>query len=105
MSLLSRELRRGLKALEKAGESCFVWNKDSYPIVPGSAVRGKDLGAGGFKLRSDLKFTVRLEVLPEPGPQLKQTITYLGDRYRIDTIEKLPGELRWFECNDPDQGA
>jgi hypothetical protein len=83
-----------------------TWNGADYPVWPGSAVRGKDLGAGGFKLRADLRFVVRAGVFPDPGPQLKQKVTYLGEEYRIDTIEKVPGEtFVRFECNDPNQGA
>ncbi|HEV2350806.1 MAG TPA: hypothetical protein VG028_13275 [Terriglobia bacterium] len=100
-----------LKALQAYhGAACplFVWNGINIPILPGSAVRGKDLGMGGFKLRSDLKFTVNvsdLQSLAGGGPQLKQIITYLGDPYRIDSIEKFEGGLlQRFECNDPSQG-
>lgn len=103
MSVLD-EFNAGLKECEATLPQVITWNSKDYPILPGSAVRGKDLGAGGFKLRADLKFIARRDVFPEPGPQLKQRITYLGDDYRIDTMEKMPGDkfLR-FECNDPDQ--
>ena len=98
------EFNEGLKEAEATMPQSIIWNKVPYPILPGSAVRGKDLGAGGFKLRSDLKLVVRCDVFPSPGPQLKQQITYLGDPYRIDTMEKMPGDLFWrWELNDPTQ--
>jgi hypothetical protein len=104
MSELSDFIAPGLEDLEAVTGSVVTWNGADYPITPTSAVRGKDLGAGGFKLRADFSFVVRPGVFPGPGPQLKQKVTYLGDEYRIDTIEKIPGQayLR-FECNDPTQ--
>ena len=93
------------------GSKCpvFTWPSDSdsaddvYRILPGSATRRKDLGSGGFRMTSDLRFIVLVEELPEPGPELQQTIAYRGDTYRIDSIETLPGGLmKRFECNDPD---
>jgi hypothetical protein len=98
------EFNAGLLEAEAALPQVITWNKKDYPILPGSAVRGKDLGAGGFKLHSDLKFIVRISVFPTPGPQLKQQITYLGNAYRIDTMEQMPGGLFLrIECNDPTQ--
>lgn len=91
--------------MDEQGEACpvFIWQGKPYRIQPGSAVRGKDLGAGGFRLRSDLKFATLVSELPDPAPALKQTIVYLGDEYRIDTMEKFAGDLMVrFECNDPD---
>lgn len=90
------------------GDKCptFIWNGNVIRILPGSAVRGKDLGEGGFRLRSDLKFVVRVSDLPVPGPALKQTIAYLGQNYRIDTMELFAGDtLQRFACNDPNQAA
>jgi len=101
---LSDQFVKALAELEPDCGSVITWHGNDYPVMPGSAVRGKDLGAGGFKLRSDLKLIVRLAVFPDPGPQLKQTITYLGDAYRIDTMEKMPGDGFWrWELNDPTQ--
>jgi len=96
------EFTAGLKECEATLPQSITWDGVAYPILPGSAVLGKDLGSGGFKLRSDLRFVVRKEVFPTPGPQLKQRLTYLGDEYRIDTIERMPGEVYLrFECNNP----
>lgn len=99
-------LSAGLEQLEADIPVTITWQGAAYPVVPTSAVRGKDLGAGGFKLRSDFSFVARPESFTEGLPQLKQRISYLGDEYRIDSIEKTPGEafLR-FECNDPNQGV
>lgn len=104
MSEISDLTIDGLISLEDGLGAVMTWNGEDYPVVPTSAVRGKDLGAGGFKLRSDVSLIVRNAMLPDPGPQPKQKITYLGDEYRIDTLEKTPGEpfIR-LECNDPNQ--
>lgn len=84
----------------------ITWSGVDYPVWPTSAVRGKDLGAGGFKLRADLTFVARSGVFPDPGPQLKDKVTYLEEEYRIDSMEKIPGEpFVRFVCNDPNQGA
>ena len=84
----------------------ITWQDNDYPVWTTSAVRGKDLGSGGFKLRADLTFVARAGVFPDPGPQLKQKLTYLGDQYRIDTIERIPGETFFrFQCNDLNQGG
>ena len=102
MSELADFIFDGLLDLESATEAVITWNGSDYPITPSSAVRGKDLGEGGFRLRSDMSFVVRPGVFPDPGPQLKQRVTYQGDEYRIDTIEKIPGMAFWrYECNDP----
>ena len=85
------EFNAGLQEAEATVPQGIIWNGKPYPILPGSAVRRKDLGAGGFKLRADLKIVIRRDIFPEPGPQLKQQITYLGDAYRIDTMGKMPG--------------
>jgi hypothetical protein len=98
------EFKAGLLEAEATVPQVVTWAGNDYPILPGSAVRGKDLAAGGFKLRSDLKFIARCDMFPGLGPQLKQQVTYQGDAYRIDSLEKMPGGvfLR-FECNDPSQ--
>lgn len=90
------------------GNTCptITWNAAVYQVLPNSVVHRKDLGAGGFRLSSDLKFLVCSDAFPNPGPQLKQTIVYLGVDYRIDSIRTLPGGvLQEFECNDPNQPA
>jgi len=96
----------GLKSSEEDFGSVITWQGADYPVTVTSAVRGKDLGAGGFKLRSDFTFVARRSVFPDRGPQAKQRITYLGEEYRIDTVEKTPGDvfLR-YECNDPNAAA
>ena len=106
MSEIADFMADALAGLEEVTGATVTWNGNEYPIIPTSAVRTKDLGAGGFKLRSDFGFIARPTTFPSPGPQLKQRVTYQGDDYRIDTIEKIPGVafLR-FECNDPASGA
>jgi len=106
MSDVSDLMEEGLLDLESSLGATIIWAGKLYPIIPSSAKRGKDLAEGGFKLHSDLSFVARCSVFPTPGPALKNRIIYLGDTYRIDSIEKTPGEafLR-FECNDPAQGV
>ena len=93
---------------DRLGSDCpvFTWNNQDFPIVPGTGKRRKDLGPGGYLLTADLKLTVLLSELPTIGPALKQTIVYLGDEYRIDSINTHPGELMvTFECNDANAAA
>ena len=100
---LSEGFSEALGELEDHG-AVITWNGNDYPVFPTSAVRGKDLGAGGFKLRADLTFIARSGVFPDPGPQLKDRITYLGEDYRIDTMERIQGEAYTrYVCNDPNQ--
>ena len=100
---LSEQFSESLAELEDVG-TMMTWNGGDYPAFAGTAVLGKDLGMGGFKLRADLKLIIRSGVLPDPGPQIKDRITYLSREYRIDTIEIIPGEpFVRFECNDPTQ--
>lgn len=90
------------------GPKCpvFTWAGNTYQMLPGSVMQRKDLGVGGFKLSSDLRFLVCSDAFPNPPPQLKQMLTYLGINFRIDSIRTLPGGiLQEFECNDPNQPA
>jgi hypothetical protein len=113
MDVYSRHAE-SLKAVQRRdGDACpwFSWKGPDglvvrVSILPGSLVRGKDLGAGGFKLRADLRFVVVASDLPDPGPEPQQTIEYLGKPLRIDTIETLAGAtLLRFECNDAYQAT
>lgn len=94
------------------GDNCptFTWTTPTkvftIKILPGSLRRSKNLEAGGFLKLADLTFVVRTADLPDPGPGLKQTITYLGDEFRVEGITKLAGDtLRRFEVVDIDQAA
>jgi hypothetical protein len=63
------------------------------------------MGLGGNELTADLSFIVIATSLPSPGPQVDQTITYLGNLYRIRDIDTLPGgQMLRFKCNDANQG-
>jgi hypothetical protein len=100
---------QGLKAeMDLLGNKCPIvtWNQKEIRILPGSAIKGKKLGEGGFRLSNDFRFVTLVSELPDPEPQLKQLITYNGDIFRIDTREKFAGGLQVrFECNDPNSGA
>jgi len=106
MSELSDFLGPGLEVLEGVCGAVVTWGGRDYPVVPGSALRGKDLGPGGFRWRSDFTFFARPGVFPAPGPQLKERVVYEGEEYRIDGIERGPGgAFARYDCNDPNQGA
>ena len=95
-----------LKARLGADCPTFIWNNITIPMVPGSLTKSKDLGPGGFRVRSDMSFQVLMSDLPVPGPKLKQTISYLSHEYRIDAHNVLPGNLMTsFEVNDADAAA
>jgi hypothetical protein len=108
MNAMGRELRRGMKGLERSvGKPVFTWpstSQDTYPCVANEASSSKIFGVGGFALEADLTLFVRAEVLPDPGPAEKQTILYKGRKYRIDSLAMLPGdeEIR-MACNDPNR--
>ncbi len=92
---------------EYLGPSCpvFTWAGTDYRLSPSSAVRGNNMGLGGNELIADLSFVVLAAQLPNPGPKVDQTITYLGNSYRIRDIDTLPGgQLLRFKCDDANQG-
>ena len=61
---------------------------------------------GGFKPNADLTFVVVASDLPTTGPKLREEIDYLGDRYRVREIHKLPGAtLLEFKCDEVNQAA
>ena len=92
------------------GPACpvFTWNKQNFQILPGTAMRGKDLKAGGFRLYADLKFTCLAGQFTQATgtPAVKEILQYLGNAYRINAINYCAGgqQLR-FECDDAQQGA
>ena len=98
-----------LKAVQDYhGEACPVIGYDgrSIPVLPGSAARRKDLGPGGYHLDCDLSFVTNLDRFGSKQPTLKETITYMGDSYRVTAIHKLAGGLTArFECVDTNAGA
>lgn len=104
---------QGVKSVQNwLGSACqsFAYAGNNYLICPDTAVRSKDLQAGGFKPNADLTFVVVVADLPAGwptvGPKLREEIDYLGDRYRIREIHKLPGNtLAEFRCDELNQSA
>ena len=89
---LGRELARGLKQLEKdAGNQKFTWNGADYVCVEGVSTEDRILGAGGMELLDELILFVRRDQLPDPGPQSKQKLTFLGEDYWIGLVQAAAG--------------
>jgi hypothetical protein len=83
------------------GTDCPTFTKNNivYQIIPGSAVRRKDLVIGGFQIDADLAFTALLAQFNLTASAFKDAflqnpITYLGDKYKIDSVTILPGGLQ-----------
>ena len=75
-------------------------------VLPGSVVRRKDLGPGGFKLEADLQFTALAADVQDAGPTLKSLIQYDGETYEVQAIHKLSGDTVWrYQCDAADEGA
>jgi hypothetical protein len=96
-----------MREVEKSlGKPVFNWAGKDYPCCPNEATASKILGLGGFGLSADLLLFVRKAVLPEVGPQEKQTIVFLKKKYRIDKLGVLPGgEVITLICNDASEGG
>ncbi len=98
---LSEQFSEALAELEDLAPGVITWDEEDYTAFVGSAISRKSLEAGGFQLEADFRFLIRRELLPEPGPQVKQRVTYLGRDYRIDSIEEVPGRaFVRFKCMD-----
>lgn len=93
------------------GGNCptFTWPAEAgqvYKALPSGAQRKKDLTSGGFVLNCDLRLMIVVSQFANGVPLLKQSLTYLGDRYRIDSITKLQGgNVLRLECNDASHGS
>lgn len=90
------------------GDACpsFTWDGRPYNIIPGTAVRRQDLDRGGYALSSDLQLHVLASAFSDSPPSLKEIISYLGNDYRLDEIQPLPGNLVWkLVLNDATAGV
>jgi hypothetical protein len=112
-SSLAYELDRALSAVQslmtdnEGGTSTsptFTWKGQDYACTPSRSAKGKLFGAGGFTIDNNLVLSVQASILPDPGPQPDQFLTYLGDKYRIDLVTTQQG-LVILTCNDPNRGA
>lgn len=99
----------GIKAHQAyLGAACpsVGFNGANVPVLPGTAKLRKNLEAGGFRLTSDFEFVATLDAWPDGPPTLLQDVVYLGQSYRVDAVETLPGGiLQRFSCNNPNQAA
>lgn len=96
-------------------EACpvFGWNgRNDWKILPGSAMRRKDLAPGGFQLNADLRFTCLvaqfgLSATDQSDKMLQNgAVTYLGDLYKVEAVFIAPGGLQMHvECNSLNQSA
>ena len=89
--------------LDRTVEGCPTvnWNGQDRRIVPGSALRKRDLSAGGFHLDADLLFEALFADFSDglTTDQLKtrllQTpLTYLSDTYKAVSVKIRPGGLQ-----------
>ena len=93
------------------GDACptFTWAGADYKAFPSGSLFQKKAQAGGFLLEEDLTLLARADQFPDPGPAVKQLISYpgaAGQLYRIDSITTLPGgTLLKFHLNHPDQST
>jgi hypothetical protein len=89
------------------GGQTFEWNNHSYPFTPGKSEEAKLFAAaGGFSPDFTQVLNVRVSVLPEPGPQAKQSLKVNGYRYQIETLSSSP-DGAWVKivCRDPNRSA
>jgi hypothetical protein len=96
-----------------AGCPSITWNGQSYPLIPSSAIRRKDLDVGGFQLNADFRFNalvstfgVNYSAQTLKDAMLQKTIIYLGDTYKVDSITLLPGGYQiTADCSSINQNA
>lgn len=86
----------------------ITWGNVDYAIIPGSAIRRKDLSPGGFQLNADLRFDALVSTFSSASVAdatslksklLRTPIQYLGDDYQVSSVAILPGGLQiTVEC-------
>ena len=102
-----------LKSVQtRLGPSVVTWDGDDLPIVPGTATRRKDLGAGGFSLNADMRFEALAscwgydDASNLKTDMLQTVVVYLGDNYKVESVGIRPGALQIVvECNSVGQDA
>lgn len=96
----------GLAQLQaELGADCpsLVINGKTVKILPGGARHKKDNGAGGFSLDSDIQLTC-LSADFAAAPVSRQTFTYRGRTYRIESVTTAAGGLQIrIDANDASQ--
>jgi len=90
---IASDIRRGLRTLERALDNpVLTWRGNDYPCVPSMGKQGKLLSFGGRSLQDDLILRVRKDLLPDPGPQLKDLVRFQGQDLRIVSLDTPPGD-------------
>jgi hypothetical protein len=101
----------------RLGDTCpmITWAGKDYAILPGSAMRRKELGVGGFDPNADLKFQAHLALfltdtianaMALEAAMLQTEVGYLGHRYKAISMRVMPGQLIIeVECNALSQRA
>jgi hypothetical protein len=107
----------GIAAVQtEQGAACpsFTWQGFTVLIQPGSAIRRKDLGTGGFSLNADLRLTVLVASFGNgyttaDGIQtdiLQTEIDYLGESYKVESVMIVSGALQLhIEANALNQNS
>lgn len=112
---------------DRMGDDCPVisWADQDFKVIPGSAIRRKDLNSGGFALNADFVFEVLVSAFLNQtfvamngststittardlkSALLQKPIGYLGDTYKADSVEILPGGFQLsVECNALNQNS
>jgi hypothetical protein len=94
----------------------IVWNGQTIPLIPGTTVDRKTLGIAGYAVDFDLKLFplvkyfingVSIATAQQAKDSLLDTpFTYLGDSYKVQSVDILPGALQLvIGANALQQGA
>lgn len=108
----------GLQAVvNELGSDCPVitWNGADRKVLPGTAVRRKDLSDGGYSLNADFSCNVLVSQLVDATYTTAKAVcdvmgqtplTYLGDDYKIISVSRSAGDLFFtVQANSLNQGA
>ena len=76
----------------------FSWAGKVYTIVPNSVMSRRPLQYGGFTQDADLRFSCLIAQFGLSGIVLKNTMLqtqmgYLGELYKVTSVDILPGGL------------
>lgn len=88
----------------------FNWKGNDY-ICTFKFTEGEWLDEGGFVPQDALTLQVLRAVLPDPGPQKLDLVTFFTKgmvepkQYRIHGISRTPGLYVIFQCYDKDRGT
>lgn len=107
----------GIAAVQvEQGTACpsLTWQGWTILIQPGSAIRRKDLGTGGFSLNADLRLTVLVSSFGHGYTTadtiqediLQTEIDYLGESYKVESVMIVAGGLQLhIEANALNQNS